>query len=444
MFLDEAIIEAIGGAGGNGCVSWRREKYVPKGGPDGGDGGHGGNVVVVADANTDTLSNFASRKKFEAEKGRFGSGSNRHGHNGEDRPLLVPPGTIITIVKEDGSQEFLADLSNDGDSIIVAKGGRGGFGNAHFTSSTRQRPDFAERGEPGEKIKLTLELKLVADVGIIGYPSVGKSTLISVISGARPKIAAYHFTTLVPNLGVVEVSERSYVVCDVPGLIEGASEGKGLGDAFLKHIERCGVLLHMLDASHAVETGELVPDRLVQDYKAIRKELEAYSPTLAKKRELTVLNKIDVLDDESLSALKKSLKKAKIVLFAEMAAAARIGTEELKKKLLPILLEERQNRSDVSKEEKETKAKELVVLRPHEMSDKMGSYRIETRKDGTVVVKGKRVEQFTVMTNFGSMGAEKRFRDVIERIGLLKAMKKAKGSEESQVFIGNVRVDTYL
>jgi len=296
MFLDEAHIEVIGGTGGRGAVSWRREKYVAKGGPDGGDGGKGGDIIMEADENTDTLSNYASRKKFEADIGRYGSGNNRHGKNGEDRMLKVPPGTTITVMEGKTSLGVLADLHEHGDRIIVAHGGRGGFGNGHFVSSVRQRPDFAELGEPGQIRTLKLELKLVADVGIIGYPSVGKSTLISVISNSRAKIGNYPFTTLTPNLGVVKAHDRDYVVCDVPGLIEGASEGKGLGDKFLRHIERCGVIIHMLDLSRALlEGNEIDTDALVKDYRAIRKELDAYSSILNEKRELVVLNKIDLV-----------------------------------------------------------------------------------------------------------------------------------------------------
>src|SRR3989344_1493775 len=303
MFLDEATIAVHGGNGGRGCVSWRREKFEPMGGPDGGTGGKGGNVIIMADENTDTLSDFASRKKFEALKGRFGSGSNRNGKAGEDMVLLVPPGTLVYEISEKGDRHLIADLAEHGDQITVAGGGRGGFGNAHFKSSTRQSPDFAELGEPGEKKMIKLELKLVADIGIIGYPSVGKSTLISVVSSARPKIADYPFTTLIPNLGVVNVADRSFIICDVPGLIEGASEGKGLGHEFLNHIERCGILLHVLDVSR----GDA--DQLIKDYKAIRKELESHSPTLAKKRELVILNKIDLFGNDA-SLYEKELKKA--------------------------------------------------------------------------------------------------------------------------------------
>ena len=273
MFKDEAIIDVKGGKGGKGCLAWRREKYVAKGGPSGGDGGNGGHVMLTANANTDTLSDFTSRKRFEAEAGDAGGGNNRAGRGGEDLVLFVPPGTSV-IDTTDGKNELIADLRNDGDSVVVAHGGRGGYGNAHFATSVRQRPDFAELGEPGEHLIVRLELKLVADVGIIGYPSVGKSTLISVISAARPKIAAYPFTTLVPNLGVVSVGERDFVVADIPGLIEGASEGKGLGHEFLRHIERCGVLVHVLDLSRALREGNVVDvHQLDLDYRAIRKEL---------------------------------------------------------------------------------------------------------------------------------------------------------------------------
>ena len=448
MFLDEAKIEVFGGDGGKGCVGWRREKYVPRGGPDGGDGGRGGNVIIIADTNTDTLSDFASRKKFEAEKGDFGSGSNRAGRAADDKILRVPPGTSVMELnpKDPNDTKLLADLWQPGDQVVVAYGGRGGFGNAHFLSSTRQRPDFAELGEPGEHAYLKLELKLVADVGIIGYPSVGKSTLISVISGARPKIAAYPFTTLVPNLGVVTVSDRSYVVCDIPGLIEGASEGKGLGDKFLKHIERCGILLHLLDLSRALEEDNVVNvQKLVDDYKAIRKELHAYSPALEEKRELVLLNKCDLIGDDVVK-IEKELKKHGIEIFMSISAATKGHTEELTKKLLPLILEERKNREVLAREVAEKEASELPVLKPQQHSIKMGAYRIERRVDGSIVVVGQRLEQFTKMTNFDAVGGLQRFRDVTERVGLTKALKQFRkdDSEDTPVYIGMIRVDEYI
>lgn len=434
MFKDEANIEVIGGHGGRGCVSWRREKYIPKGGPDGGDGGKGGDVVLLANENTDTLSDFHSRKKFTAEKGKFGMGNNKTGRSGEDLDLIVPPGTLV---KDAKTGELLADLMESGDRYLAARGGRGGFGNAHFVSSTRQRPDFAELGEPGEELELHLELKLVADVGIIGYPSVGKSTLISVVSNAKPKIAEYHFTTLVPNLGVVQVDDRSYIVCDVPGLIEGASEGKGLGDQFLKHIERCQILLHVLDISRALDGTEVVIEKLVDDYKAIRKELENYSSTLADKKELIVLNKSD-LTTQSMDSIASKLATHGIEIFTAISAATTSGIEELKKKLLPIVLEERSSEVD------DTPAEEITVLKPHETSNRMGAYRIETLADGTIAVHGKRLEQLTVMTDFSSEGGAKRFRDVIDRIGLLKALKQIDPKLETDVMIAGTNVQPHL
>jgi GTP-binding protein len=341
----------------------------------------------------------------------------------------------------------LADLEQHGDQILVAKGGRGGYGNAHFKSSTRQAPDFAELGEPGEHKILKFDLKLVADIGVIGYPSVGKSTLISVVSGARPKIADYPFTTLVPNLGVVHVFDRSFVICDVPGLIEGASEGKGLGHQFLRHIERCGALIHMLDASRAFPPGamsdaELDPELLVHDYKAIRKELEAYSPTLAKKRELVVLNKADLLQD--IAPIEKALKKAKIKLFATISAATKRGTAELMEALLPVVLEERENREKAQEDFAEGEAKKIPVIKPQETSIKMGAYKVQTLKDHSLLVTGKRLEQFTVMTDFHSTGAFKRFLDVLDRIGLHKVIKKHMSEHDTPVYIGKTRVDQHL
>lgn len=447
MFLDEAIIEVFGGDGGRGCVSWRREKYVPRGGPDGGDGGYGGNVLVIADENTDTLSDYASRKKFEAEKGDFGKGSHKAGKGAEDLVLRVPPGTTISEVNEETKETIgvIADLKDHGDQVIVAYGGRGGFGNAHFLSSTRQRPDFAELGEPGEHRMIKLELKLVADAGIIGFPSVGKSTLISVISNARPKIAAYPFTTLVPNLGVVYVHDRSYVVCDVPGLIEGASEGKGLGDQFLRHIERTGALLHLLDIERALGEGNTVDiAKLAADYHAIRKELVAYSPALANKRELIILNKTDLINDE-VQPIVDGLKKEGIEVFHTMSAATKLRTKELTEALLPIILEERKNRADVAFEQEEAESTALPVLKPQQESMRMGAYRLEKKQDGTVYIRGRRLEQFTKMTNFDSDGGIDRFRYVIDRIGLLKALKPhRKDEDEMPIYIGDIRVNEYL
>ncbi len=449
MFLDEAIITVTGGHGGKGCVGFRREKFVPMGGPNGGDGGDGGSVFVIADENADTLSAYASAKKFQAEAGGFGLGQLCGGKNGQDLYLKVPPGTVVTQVAGDGlpegeTQMLLGDLRRHGDIVMLSRGGRGGYGNAHFTSSTRQAPDFAELGEPGEERVVKLELKLVADVGIIGYPSVGKSTLISVISAARPKIAAYHFTTLVPNLGVVQAHDRRYVVCDVPGLIEGASEGKGLGHEFLRHIERCGALLHLLDIERAFAGGsDLDASLLVNDYRAIRNELEAYSPALAEKRELVVLNKADLVNFET-KEIEKALKKAGIEVFAAISSATRSGVDDMVSRLLPVVLEERELRQKREEELEEQEAKEIPVLRPHVDEARMRSYRIDAQPDGSIKVTGRRLEQFTVMTDFSKPNAVRRFRDVIERIGLVKALEKLRQASRGPVFIGKTEVADYL
>jgi GTP-binding protein len=434
MFLDEATIDVSGGHGGKGCVSYRREKYVPRGGPNGGDGGDGGDVILIADENTDTLSDYASDKRFGAPKGKMGLGKDMNGKGGEDLLLKVPPGTVVT--GENG--EHLADLSVNGQKVVIAYGGKGGFGNSHFKSSVRQKPDFAELGEPGEEKIIKLELKLVADVGIIGYPSVGKSTLISVISSAKPKIADYPFTTLVPNLGVVDVEDRSYIVCDVPGLIEGASEGKGLGDKFLRHIERCGILIHLLDVSRALEGTEVNAEKLKEDYDAIRSELEAYSPTLSKKKEFVILNKIDLIADNS-DSIETELKKLGIDIFMSISSATREGTDLLTKKIHPVVLEEREKRVPVKED-----AGKIPTLKPLDDSNKMGAYQIEKQSDGSYVIHGKRLEQFTVMTDFSKEGAIQRFRDVLERIGLKQTMENKIGEDKNKVFIGGIQVDTYL
>lgn len=441
MFLDEASIIVKAGDGGRGCVSWRREKFVPKGGPDGGDGGDGGDVLLYADGNTDTLSDYAARKRFEAPRGAHGEGSNRAGRNGDDLRLPVPPGTVVWEVQEDGRRTLLADLHTHGAEAAVARGGRGGYGNAHFVSSVRQRPDFAELGEPGDERAITLELKLVADIGIIGFPNAGKSTLISVISAARPKIADYAFTTLVPNLGVVKAFDRSYVVCDIPGLIEGASEGKGLGHQFLRHIERCGALVHLLDLSRALrEGGEIDAGQLRDDYRVIRRELAAYSPALEAKREIVVLNKQDLASEQAVAAVVDALRSDGIPVEFCISAATRGGTDALVAALLPVVLEERAKRSAALPEEADDA---LPVLRPHMTDRRMGAYRVE-REPGRIVIHGERIEQFASMTNFASDGALRRFHDVVERIGLRKALQRIPEAAQCEVYIGTVRVDPHF
>ena len=296
MFVDEVDIRVAAGNGGNGCLAFRREKRVPRGGPSGGDGGQGGSIYVVASAHTNTLINYRFHPEFDAERGQHGQGSNRTGHNGQDLELAVPIGTLVYEkgANPDEPSRLLADLQEEGQRVLVAQGGHGGRGNARFASSTNRAPRRHEPGGEGEQKFLRLELKLLADVGLVGFPNAGKSTLIARISAARPKIADYPFTTLTPNLGVVRLGEdRSFVVADVPGLIEGAHRGLGLGHQFLRHLERTKVLVHLVDISGATGRDP------VSDLDTVRRELEMYQPTLAAKPQIVAANKIDALDDES-------------------------------------------------------------------------------------------------------------------------------------------------
>ncbi len=282
--MDEAVIEVEGGRGGDGCVSFRREKYVPRGGPDGGDGGKGGDVYIVGDENLSTLLDYRYKRIFRAERGKHGQGSCKTGRSGRDIYIKVPLGTVIY---DDETGEVVGEVCSHGETIMVARGGRGGRGNASFKSPWNQAPKVREEGKEGEKRRLRLVLKLMADVGIVGYPNVGKSTLISKVSAARPKIADYPFTTLKPNLGIVRVGEfASFVIADIPGIIEGASKGVGLGLRFLRHVERTGLLLHLLD----ITRGDPV-----EDYIKLRRELESYSPSLLEKPEIVAVNKMDTV-----------------------------------------------------------------------------------------------------------------------------------------------------
>jgi GTP-binding protein len=296
LFIDETQVSVVAGAGGNGCVSFRREKYVPRGGPDGGDGGRGGDVVLVADRNLATLLDLRLRPELRGERGAHGEGSRRQGRDGAGVEARVPVGTLVYDTDEPTSDRPLVDLAQDGQRFVAARGGRGGRGNAQFATATRQAPDFAEPGLPGEARRLRLSLKLLADVGLVGLPNAGKSTLLRRISAARPRVAPYPFTTLVPALGVAEALERRFVVADIPGLIEGASEGAGLGDRFLRHIERTRVLVHLLD----VGAWQLEARDPLADYAAVRSEIGAYNPELLRRAEIIALNKVDLLSEPAL------------------------------------------------------------------------------------------------------------------------------------------------
>jgi GTP-binding protein len=420
-FADEAEINVKAGDGGNGSFSFRREKYIAKGGPDGGNGGEGGSIVMQADPNLNTLVNFVSKKHFKAKHGEQGLGNNKYGAAGEDLILKVPVGTII---KDSESEELIGDLTEPGQQVVVAQGGLGGKGNSNFKSSVRQAPDFAELGEPGEKRHLKLELKLIADVAIIGYPSVGKSTLISRISNARPKIAEYEFTTLVPNLGVVKVDETDFVVADIPGLIEGAHEGKGLGIAFLKHIERAEILVHLLDLTH---------ENLPEEYEKLNNELESYSKVLSAKEQLLVLSKVDATIPEILEEVKQQFADKNPLVISAVTGE---GLDAFLYKLKDTVLAHRKKKA-VEKPKEAHK-----VFRPHMDIPDTKNFTVEKTEDGFRIT-GKRIEQLAVMTDMSKKGAIYRIHDILTKIGAYREMARLDGKDGDKIMIGE-RVFTYM
>lgn len=333
-FLDQAKIYLKSGDGGNGCCAFRREKYIEFGGPNGGNGGRGGDVIFEAVPNLNTLIDFRYRQHFKAERGHHGEGSDCTGAKGQNLIIKVPVGTEI--VAEDG-ETIIKDMMIPYERFTIAKGGDGGFGNAAYKTSTNQAPRRADPGWPGEEMWVWLRLKMIADVGLIGFPNAGKSTFLASVSGAKPKIADYPFTTLHPNLGIARIDDDEMLIADIPGLIEGAHEGVGLGDRFLRHVERCAVLLHLVDGTEEDVAGR---------YKAIRKELKLYSKTLAAKHEIVVLNKIDALLPEEVEEKVKALQKAARRKPLTMSGVARTGTKEVLRKLLPYVLDLRRQRDE--------------------------------------------------------------------------------------------------
>lgn len=405
MFTDYVKIYASAGKGGNGAVSFRREKYIAAGGPNGGDGGHGGDVYFEVDPDANTLIDFRYKKKFKAENGNNGEGANKTGRSGEDLYIGVPIGTII---KDASTQEILADLSEKGEKSLVLHGGRGGKGNANFATSTRQAPRFAQDGEPGEEKELVLELKLLADVGLIGFPSVGKSTILSIVTSATPKIADYHFTTLEPNLGVVKNEYGdSFVIADIPGLIEGASEGAGLGIQFLRHIERTRLLLHVIDVSGSEGRNP------IEDFYTINKELEKYSKKLASRKQIIVANKVDLLQDNTnYEELEKLAKEKNMELF-KISAATGEGLKELM--------------NHVSKELKTLPKENLVEItngpKIYELEDEE-PFTI-TKEDNIFVVDGPAIRAVMRKVNMEDNESMYYFQKRIEELGVNKKLKDA-------------------
>ncbi len=335
-FLDQAKIYLKSGDGGNGCCSFRREKYIEFGGPNGGNGGRGGDVIFEAVPNLNTLIDFRYRQHFKAERGHNGEGKERFGRKGENLIIKVPVGTEI--VADDG-ETVIKDMLIPYERFTIAKGGDGGYGNAMFKTSTNQAPRRADPGRPGEEMWVWLKLKMIADVGLLGFPNAGKSTFLSAVTSARPKIADYPFTTLHPNLGIAKIDDDEMLIADIPGIIEGAHEGIGLGDHFLRHVERCAVLLHLIDGTEEDVAGR---------YKAIRKELKLYSPVLAQKQEIIVLNKIDALTAEEITEKAKALQKAGRKKPMLMSGAAHTGTTEVLRRLMPYVLKAREQRANAN------------------------------------------------------------------------------------------------
>jgi GTP-binding protein len=401
MFFDEAKIYVKGGDGGDGCVAFRREKYVPFGGPSGGHGGAGGSVILVVDPSLNTLIHFKKRSHFKAERGHHGSGKNQQGATGEDWLVPVPPGTVAY---DADTGELVADLVNNDQRVLVAQGGRGGRGNTAFASPTNQAPRLAEHGEPGRERWLRLELKLIADVGLIGMPNAGKSTLLSVVSAARPKIAAYPFTTLQPNLGVVTVDEyQTFVVADVPGLIEGASEGVGLGHQFLRHVERTRLLIHLLDGSAS--------DPLA-DYDTINEELARFSQQLAGKPQLVVLNKMDLPDAQAWWPLVEESMEARGVEAHAISAVSHEGVRALMLRTHALLQ---------TLPETEPAPETPALFRPAERED---AFTVEREQDGWRV-HGVRVERVAAMTPFVLPEAVARFQRQLRAMGVVDELEAA-------------------
>jgi len=423
MFTDYAKITIKSGNGGDGAVTFRREKYVAAGGPDGGDGGRGGSIYFRVDPNANTLIDFRYTKKFKAQSGENGSGGHKYGKSGEDLYINVPIGTII---KDAETGKIVADLSKEGQEELVLKGGRGGKGNSHFATATRQVPRFAQAGEEGEEKEVILELKLLADVGLLGFPNVGKSTFLSVVTDAKPKIANYHFTTIEPNLGVVKLqSGDSFVIADIPGIIEGASEGVGLGIQFLRHVERTRLLLHVIDIS-GIEGRDPV-----QDFYTINEELKSYSEKLSTRKQIIVANKIDVMqDDTSLKELEELAKKEGLELF-KISGVTGQGVSELLNRVSEVL-------KTLPKEEI-VEAEERVV---YTLEDDKDDFTVSKEGD-TFVIEGKTINRLMGRINIDNNESMYYFQKNLKSLGIEDELKRQGIKEGDYVKILNWTFEWY-
>jgi GTP-binding protein len=414
--FDRATIVVQAGDGGDGSATFRREKYIPRGGPDGGDGGRGGHVYLLADPHLNTLLSFKERTRFAAERGGSGGTSRKHGRNGRDTTVRVPPGTVVRTVIDDVA--YALDLDAPGMRLLAARGGKGGLGNVHFATSTYQVPRIAELGEPGEQHQLELELKILADVGLVGFPNAGKSTLLSVISAARPKIAPYPFTTLQPNLGVVGLDDYSFVAADIPGLIEGAHRGAGLGFDFLRHVERTRLLIHVVDAAGVDGRDPLA------DFYQINEEMRLYQPELADRPQLVALNKADLPDAQANLARLSSAIQAEQVDVLPISAATREGVDTLLQRVVARLKE-------LPAPQREQREETLVWPVP-EVDER--AYAVERERNG-FRVRGKRIERLISMTNFAQADSLMRIQRVMEASGISAALLRAGVEEGDPVYI---------
>jgi GTPase len=417
MFVDKVQVGVAAGNGGDGRVGFRREKFVDKGGPDGGDGGNGGDVILLASNNQNTLAAFRYQKLIKAQHGQMGGENKKHGRSAPNLEVEVPVGTVV--LTEDG--QMVADLTQDGQQAIIAKGGKGGFGNAHFISSTRQAPKVAEKGETGDRFNFTFELRMIADIGIIGLPNAGKSSFLAAVSNARPEIADYPFTTLIPNLGVVDVNGEAILLADIPGLIEGASQGKGLGDEFLRHVSRCEVLLHLIDVNS---------NDIAKDYQTIRDELKLYSKKLAKKPEIVAITKIESLDDELLAMQIDSLKPALLAKTPVLAISsyAKRGLSELLYELQRVVDKEKAKQAKAA-----PKTNGLPVITLPELPE---SWQI-AKVDDVFVVTGRKIESFAKRTDFNNHFSLERLRDIMRKMGIMQQLQKDGINPGATIAIGN-------
>ena len=411
MFVDTAKVSLKAGKGGDGAVSFRREIYIPKGGPDGGDGGRGGSIIFRADKDTNTLLDFRYNPELKAEDGKNGSGTRSAGRSGKDLIVEVPIGTVV---KKAG--KVIADLTRDREEAVIARGGSGGYGNAHFKSSTRQAPLIAEVGEPGEEFEAELELKLLADVGLVGLPNAGKSTFLSVVSNARPEIADYPFTTITPNLGVATIDGKDLLIADIPGLIEGASEGKGLGNVFLRHVDRTAVLLHLIDVYN--------PDAGAA-YATIRNELNKYSD-LKSRPEIVALTKCEGLDKEILEMQKSSiLSKNPSAKVFFISSSAHQGLDELLRELKNII----KNKKIIKKDIFDNKDLKVIKLSDEDYKD---TFKVTKLDDGRFLVEGEKIEKFARRTDLNNYASLNRLRDIMKKLGI-RAELTSLGAEPSSI-----------